>query len=251
MNKRCHRRTWACWLASVCALGSLALMPAPIAYSAVDKPSGTQDQWLDRYNTAQQWLHTLDAVSGTWQPVQTLMWFGRPLWLRQFAMAQGLSEVAEQFTQTAPMLDRALTGPDTLLLSGMVGHLHLVVQLQRALQGVHGFASVLDTAPSIAQQVSADGANPALAWLHQDTQVHAAQWLLPDGSRVRQVAHVIAQKPDQLHARLHAALARQGWQEVPAIMGKATVQWQRRADYLHIAADRSGYGSVLYQVWME
>jgi len=229
-------------------LASLVLIAAPIAHSA----SNVQHEGnpSERHHAAQQWLHALDAVSGAWQPVQALTWFGRPLWLRQFAMTQGLSEAAQQLTQAAPALDRILAGPDTLLLSGMAGHLHLVVQLQRAAQGISGFASVLDASPSL-QHASPDSPDSALVWLHQDTRIHAAQWQLPDGLRVRQSIHVAPQAPDQLRARLHTVLTRQGWRETLEGMGGRDMTWQRRGDYIRLMADRSGQGSVLYQVLME
>jgi len=86
------------------------------------------------------------------------------------------------------MLDRVMTGPDMLLLSGVVGSLHLVVQLQRSSHGLVGFASALDVSASVDEPLIG-AADPALAWLAQDTQVHASQWRLPDGWQVRQVIH--------------------------------------------------------------
>jgi len=238
-------------------LASLALLPVPIAHS-VSSDDGTlsRQEHLPERADAQRWLHALDAVPGAWQAVQTVTWFERPLWLRQFAMPHDLGEAAARITQAAPALDRVLTGPDMLLLSGMAGPLHLVVQLQRAAQGVTGFASVLDASPSVQSLQGVQDAarhpphppNSALPWLHPDTQIHAAQWRLPDGSRVRQSIHVVPQALDPLRARLQTVLARQGWQETPAATGVRDVQWQRRGDRLHVMADRSGQGSVLYQI---
>jgi len=233
--------------AAFCA--SLVLMPAPIAHSNSASNTLHEEIPSEHHHAAQQWLHALGAVSGAWQPVQTLTWFGRPLWLRQFVMTQDLGEAAQQLTQAAPALDRILTGPNTLLLSGIVGSLHLVVQLQRTAQGLVGFASVLDASPSI-QALSSYLPDAALGWLPLDTPMLAAQWWRPDGSRVRQFIHVVAQTPDQLRARLHTPLTRQGWQETLAVTGKRDVAWQRREDHLYVMADRSGQGSVIYQSLM-
>jgi len=235
-------------------LASLALIPAPIAHSNNSHDGAWPHQeYSPDHAAAQRWLRTLEATPGAWQAVQTLTWFGRPLWLRQFAMSQGLGEAAEYLTQATPALARVLIGPDALLLSGMAGHLHLVVQLQRAAQGVTGFASVLDATPSMQriQDASPHPQDSVLPWLHPDMQVHAAQWRLPDGSRVRQSMHVVPQASGPLRARLHTALARQGWRETPAATGMHDVQWQRRGDRVHLMADRSGQGSVLYQIWTE
>jgi len=241
MNKRCRRAA---------LLASLALIPAPIAHSSSASTVQHEEASSARHHAAQQWLHALGAVSGAWQPVQALTWFGRPLWLRQFAMAQGLGEAAQQLTQATPALDRVLTGPDTLLLSGMAGRLHLVVQLQRTVQGVVGFASALDASPSIqatSSYLPPDTVDTVLTWLPLDAQIHAAQWRQSGGSHVRQFIHLVPQTPDQLRARLHAALTRQGWQETAAVTGGRDAAWQRRADHLHLMADRSGQGSVIYQ----
>jgi len=199
---------------------------------------------LDR--AAQQWLGGLDVVPGVWQAVETVTWFGRPLWLRQVAFTQGMDEAARQLTQTAPMLDRVMTGPDMLLLSGVAGSLHLVVQLQRSPHGLAGFASALDVSPSVAEPLIG-AADPALDWLAQDTQVHASQWRLPDGGQVRQVLHTVPQPPDQLRQRLHTALAQQGWRETVAGLGGA--QWQRGAEVLRLIPESSGRGSLLYHVF--
>jgi len=241
MNKHCRRTA---------LLASLVLICAPIAHSGNAFNAQHEGNPSERQHTAQQWLHALGTTSGTWQPVQTLTWFGRPLWLRQFAMTQGLGEAAQQLTRAAPALDRILTGPDTLLLSGMAGRLHFVVQLQRAAQGISGVASVLD-ASSPMRNTLQDSPDSALAGLHQDTRIHAAQWRLPDGLRVRQFIHVVPQMPDQLRARLHTVLARQGWWETPINMRGRDVTWQRHRDYIHLMADRGGQGSVLYQVLVE
>jgi len=195
---------------------------------------------------AQHWLHALDAVPGAWQPVQALTWFGRPLWLRAFVLPQDVGEAAQRLTQANPALDRVLTGPDTLLLSGSQGDLHLVVQLQRSPQGVSGFASALDVSSSM-RNAASPASDAALAWLAQDTQVHAAQWRLADGVQVSQFIHAVPQAPDALRARLRIVLARQGWVETAAVTGQGDAQWQRRGDRLHLMPDRSGRGSLLYQ----
>jgi len=241
MNKRCRCAAF---------FASLVLLSAPIAHSSSEPNVQYEESPPAHDHAAQQWLHALGAVPGAWQPVQALTWFERPLWLRQFAMAQELGDAAQQLTQAAPALDRVLTGPDTLLLSGMAGHLHLVVQLQRAAQGISGFASVLDASPP-RQNASPDSPDSALAWLPQATRIHAAQWRLPDGLRVRQSIHVSSQMPDPLRARLHTALTRQGWRETPTDTGGRDVTWQRHKDYIHLMADRGGQGSVLYQVLVQ
>jgi len=225
-----------------CALFcGLTLAPIP-AEPSLDLQGFARDgNPLD--HVAQQWFARLDAVAGTWQAVETMTWFGRRLWLRQLALTQGMDEAAGQFTQAAPMLDRVMTGPDTLLLSGIAGSLHLVVQLQRSPHGLAGFASALEVSPSVPQAFGG-ASDPALDGLAQGTQVHASQWRLPDGGQVRQRIHAVPQAPDRLRQRLRTALAQQGWRETAAGAGDA--QWQRGADVLLLMPERHGRGSLLY-----
>jgi len=201
---------------------------------------------FDHDHGARQWLDGLDVVPGAWQAVETLNWFGRSLWLRQFSLSQeGLDEAALRFTQAAPALDRVLTGSGMLLLSGTQSGLHLVVQVQRSARGISGFASVLELAVT-ARETVADVVDPALAWLTQDTQVHASQWSLPDGGQVRQFLHAVAQPVAGVRERLRIALMRHGWNETVA--GVEDTQWQRGGDRLYLLPDRSGQGSLLYQM---
>jgi len=236
-------------------LCGLALVPVPAAHSIKPwdiAPYGQHvtpprwDQTSGEDQAAQQWLQTLEGIAGAWQTVQPLRWFGRALWLRQFSLPQDLGKAAQLLTQTSPVLDRVLTGPGTLLLSGNQGNLHLVVQLQRSPQGVSGFASALDVSPS-RQDTSTPTADAALAWLAPDTQVHAAQWVLADGAQLSQFIHAVPQAPEPMRARLRTILARQGWVETPATTGDRDAQWQRGGDRLLLMPDRSGRGSLLYQ----
>jgi len=234
------------WLIALWA----SLFCAPAAYSGSDHDiSWRATSVSDRQLAAQQWLQTLGAVPGSWQATQSLAWFGRPLWLRQFFIAQDLAQSTERITQIAPALTRVLTGPDMLLLSGIAGDLHLVVQLRRTAAGVSGLASALDISFS-PQAASGDSSDLILTGLLQVSPVHVSQWRLPDGIALRQSIYVVPQGLAQVGTHLRAVLAQQGWQEIPAITGEHGAQWQRRADRLHLMPAPDGQGSLLYQILM-
>jgi len=227
-----------------CACLLLALVPATHSRAA----PGTTRANHPLEQAARQWLASLDAVPGQWQAVQGMTWFGRAVWLREFALTQGLTEAAQQFTQAAPALDRVLGGPASLLLSATVGSLHLVVQLQRSARGVEGFASALELTAAAQGEAHAV---PDGAWLAHATQVHASQWRLPDGSRARQSIHVVPEAPAALRVRLGKVLEQHGWREGTPTTGASGREWQRGADRLLLLPDVRASGSLLYQVLIE
>jgi len=228
----------------LCACLLLALVPATHSRAAPD--TRRADHPLEQ--AARQWLARLDAVPGQWQAVQGMTWFGRAVWLREFALSQDLTEAAQQFTQAAPALDRVLGGSDSLLLSATVSSLHLVVQLQRSTRGVEGFASALELTAAASGEAHAA---PDGAWLARGIQVHASQWRLPDGTRARQSIHVFPEAPAALRVWLGKVLEQQGWREKTPMTGAPGREWQRGEDYLLLLPDARGSGSLLYQVWIE
>jgi len=196
------------------------------------------------------WLHALDKVQAAWEPVQTLHWFGQPVWLRHFTLSKNLGQATSQFIQETQGLNRMLTGPHTVLLSGMANGVHRVIHMQAGSHGVTGLASVLDGSLSGTQPFVHPSAY-ALTGLALDAPLHHSAWTLPDGARVQQSIYGVAQSPVRLGERLRRVLPRQGWKEAASLVASYGAQWQRGRQHLHVVPNRNGHGSLLYQLWVD
>lgn len=190
----------------------------------------------------------LTRVAGvTWDDADTVLLSGLPVSVRPFQANDTVSSLAQRFMRAQPQLRRMLVAGGGLLLSGMVGPHHLVIQLQVAGTGAGGFATILDTSLPPRHDNAATG-NELNGLLSGAIRVFAAQQTTIDVT-VRQTIHWMDTPFATMAPHLDNRLQRLGWQpwRQPSLPGDHAA-WQLQGDVLMLLPDPVTQGSLVYQL---